>query len=413
MKDVRNKIDLAPLRQFFFHHGHVHVPNLPQYEELYDLCTRIRTSREQLPASVRKELDSMGFLWDLNISNELRWHYHYAELKQFYAQFGHTLVPAKKGEHKSLGAWVQRQRHRADKLTPEQKAALNKIKFLWSEDIEERKKEYWLSMFKKLKAFYKKYGHSNVPDRYKGNEKLGRWVSTIRYSEQGLAKWKKDLLKTVRFKYSEDIKRDQVARRKSLFSQLHAFYRIHGHANVPETYKDHKLAIFVGYLRQRPERIKPDEKKQLKKWNFLFSQDISEERQKLWDRHFGELQKFKKKYGHCRVSSAFENQPLARWVAKQRREKKKGVLPLHREKKLKQIGFSFYEDIAQLQEKKWKSMYEKLIAFKKRYGTTAVSENYKDPRLVNWVWFQRKVKERMSPERRKLLNKIGFIWRVR
>jgi hypothetical protein len=80
---------------------------------------------------------------------------------------------------------------------------------------------------------------------------------------------------------------------------------------------------------------------------------------------------------------------------------------------LKALGFSFYEDIADLQEKKWESMYQKLIAFKKKYGTTVVSESFKDKKLVYWVLHQRQAKERMPKHRKKLLNKIGFVWRVR
>ena len=50
---------LAPLRLFFFKHGHIHVPNFPEYETLFDLCNKLRISRSQLSSSVIEELDGM------------------------------------------------------------------------------------------------------------------------------------------------------------------------------------------------------------------------------------------------------------------------------------------------------------------------------------------------------------------
>jgi len=404
---------LAPLRQFFFRHGHIHVPNFPEYETLFDLCNKLRMSRSQLSSSVIEELDGMGFLWDLQLSNELRWYYHYAELKKFYDQFGHTRVPAKKGEYKSLGIWVLRQRRDEQVLPAKSKKLLNELGFEWSADIHHHKEQQWKAMFLKLEAFYKMNGHSNVSDGYRLDEKLGRWVSTVRSREDHLDDWKKKLLKTVKFKFRDDIRKDKEATRQALFRKLERFYNKHGHANVPETYSDSKLAVSVAYLRQYPERITPAEKKQLKEWKFLFSEEIKEGWERLWMKSYKKLEKFKAQHGHCRVSSVYKDQPLARWVATQRIDKNHDKLPLHREKMLRSIGFSFYEDIAALQEKKWMLTYIKLLRFKKIHGTTRVPESFVDKKLVYWVVHQRQVKKRMKFDRRKLLDKAGFVWRVK
>lgn len=198
-----------------------------------------------------------------------------------------------------------------------------------------------------------------------------------------------------------------------LFRKLETFYEKHGHANVPETYSDSKLAISVAYLRQHPDRMKPGERKQLKKWKFLFSEEIKEGWELLWVKSFKKLENFKATFGHCRVSSAYKDQPLARWVANQRKDKKDGKLPLHREKKLRYIGFSFYEDVAALQEKRWMTMYNKLLRFKKTYGTTVVPESYKDKKLVYWGVHQRQAKKRMNEARKKILDKEGLVWKVK
>ena len=404
---------LSPLRKFFVAYGHVHVPNLPEYESLYDLCNRLRMTRSQLSRAITKELDSMGFLWDMHLSNELRWHYHFAELRNFYLQYGHTRVQAKSGEHRKLGVWVQRQRKDESILSLQKRRLLKDVGFQWSSDIQRRKEQDWKEMFNRLKVFFKKHGHSNVSDGYKLDEKLGRWVSTVRSREKHLETWKKKLLKTVKFRFRDDIKKDKERNRLLLFRKLERFYNQFGHVNVPETFKDSKLAISVAYLRQHPERIKPYEKKQLKAWGFLLSEDIRVRWEQLWLKSFRKLQKFKAKHGHCRVSSSYIDQPLARWVASQRIDKKHGKLPIHRQQQLRSIGFSFYEDIAALQEKKWISMYNKLLRFKKDKATTAVPESHHDTKLVYWVQHQRQAKRTMIRTRKRLLDEIGFIWRLK
>ena len=404
---------IAPLRQFFLTRGHVNVPNFKEYSELYDLCTKLRASRSRLLPNICKELDGMGFLWQLQLSNELRWYYHYGELREFQKQFGHTRVPPRRKPYKTLGTWVLRQR-RDEKILPLQsKRLLTRIGFEWSGDIKKKKEAEWRAMFRKLIAFHRIKGHADVPDRYKPDEKLGRWVSTVRYSEKRLEPWKTKLLKTVGFKFSGDIQQQKENNRKKLFGKIRQYFIKHGHANVPETYKDSKLAIAVAYLRQYPERMSESERKQLKTWKFLFSEDIKQQWQDLWESSFEKLQKFKKKFGHCRVSSAFTDQPLARWVANQRKDEHEGKLPASRKKRLIAIGFSFYKDIEALQEKKWLAMYGKLMKFKKSFGHTIVKEGFKDSKLAYWVQHQRQARTKMSRQRKRLLNEIGFVWRLK
>lgn len=413
VKDIkRTGYALSPLRQFFFKQGHVNVPNLPEYEALFDFCNRLRASRHQLPPQVADELDAMGFRWNLMQSNELRWYFHYYELKSYFEEYGHTRVPAKNGDHRSLGIWVLRQRNKEAMLSPDKKRLLNKVHFQWSADIVEEKKKYWLGMFRKLKAFYDHNGHANVPDRYKVDEVLGRWVSTVRYTKN-LEPWKVKLLKTVSFKSSNDIREDRSKSREKDFKRLEAFYKKHGHANVPEGYHEPRLSIFVGYLRQYPERIEAAEKKLLKKWSFLFSDDIRRNREHQWLKFFDKLKRFKAKYGHCRVSSAFPDKVLANWVGKQRKLKKYGKLHANREKMLRAAGFAFYDDIEQLQEKKWTKRYQQLLDYQKKQGSTVVPESHGNKQLVYWVLHQRQLRKRMPAERKKLLNSIGFVWRVK
>lgn len=405
--------NLAPLRQFFFAHGHVHVPNFPEHQSLFDLCNKLRMSRSQLPHLVVEELDGMGFLWDLHVSKEVRWYYHFAQLRNFYDQYGHTRVPAKKGDYQKLGTWILRQRRDEDILPREFKSLLDQLGFEWAADIKKRRDDKWKGMFAKLKIFFKEHGHSNVSDGYKLDEPLGRWVSTVRYSENKLEDWKMKLLKSVRFKFKDDIVKDKKASRVELFKKLESFYKKEGHANVPETYVDKRLSIFVAYLRQHPQRVSSAEKKLLKGWGFLFSNEIQIQRDLLWLKSFGKLENFKRKFGHCRVPSTYGDHHLARWVAKQRRDDQRNTLPARRKKELLRLGFSFYHDMARLNEKKWMTLYNRLLQFKRNYDTTVVKESFKDKKLAYWVQHQRKQRKTMNKRRKSLLNEIDFVWKVK
>ena len=65
-----------------------------------------------------------------------------------------------------------------------------------------------------------------------------------------------------------------------------------------------------------------------------------------------------------------------------------------------------------VKSKSWAVMYQRLIKYKKEHGTTCVPTGYKeDPKLVNWVKNQRK--NCKKKDRIDLLNGIGFAWIVR
>jgi len=64
----------------------------------------------------------------------------------------------------------------------------------------------------------------------------------------------------------------------------------------------------------------------------------------------------------------------------------------------------------------WKEMYQRLVAYKKEHEDTNVPRSYKEDRqLGRWVNSQRYAyrREKITVERKRLLNYIGFVWAVR
>jgi hypothetical protein len=144
-----------------------------------------------------------------------------------------------------------------------------------------------------------------------------------------------------------------------------------------------------------------------------------------WNVHLEQLREFKKKYGHCLVPHTFpENQNIARWVKRQRRQYKlmldgneASTMTQSRVEHLNREGF-----IWDSHEVVWQERYSQLISFKERYGNCRVPSYCKEnPQLASWVKCQRRQyklfwdgkRSSMSVERTQLLENVGFVWEVR
>ena len=65
-------------------------------------------------------------------------------------------------------------------------------------------------------------------------------------------------------------------------------------------------------------------------------------------------------------------------------------------------------------QKKWEARFEELVDYKQVHGNCNVPAIYKTiPQLGTWVGRQRTKEETMIEEKRKRLNSIGFVWKLR
>lgn len=135
-----------------------------------------------------------------------------------------------------------------------------------------------------------------------------------------------------------------------------------------------------------------------------------------WDMQFFELQKFKKKYGHCDVPKSSKNKQyrsLAEWCHTQRELKKFKPLKYNpdRLRKLNEIGFAW-----SIPDKWFESKFRQLEQFRKKYGHCNVSRNPENKQyysLAAWCNTQRimrKLNPNYSEDKIKKLNKLGFAW---
>ena len=131
-----------------------------------------------------------------------------------------------------------------------------------------------------------------------------------------------------------------------------------------------------------------------------------------WNSWFGKLQAFKDQFGHCNVTSDWnEVIGLSGWVSTQRNQNKKGILIHERVRRLHDIGFVFdYQKIKTFET--WMKHYKVLKDYVLEFGHPNVPRSYLNKKLANWVMTQRTEysEDQLEENQINLLDKLGFRW---
>ena len=137
-------------------------------------------------------------------------------------------------------------------------------------------------------------------------------------------------------------------------------------------------------------------------------------RQMRWEEKYLQLKRFKEREGHFKVPArrTKDEANLRTWANNQRQLKRKGKLNRDRQRILEGIGFEWTRrKPAQLA---WDDWFALLQQFKKREGHCKVHAQHTEDgaKLGQWVPNQRqlKTKGKLSPDRQKILEEIGFEW---
>ncbi|CAB9511618.1 helicase [Seminavis robusta] len=195
-----------------------------------------------------------------------------------------------------------------------------------------------------------------------------------------------------------------------MFEELKEYKATHGHCKVP--IKEGTLGRWVKTQRRMytTGNLRRDRQEMLESVGFIwrlksFSPKDNPEQKALWDSQFSALSKFKDEHGHTRVPCRgyLENRELGIWVHNQRRRNKEGTLRLDRKGKLDKIGFTW--DCDEIYEESWLENYEQLkhcYAKKLAMGKP----------IRWWAKNQRTfcANGSLEPERKALLDEIGFEW---
>jgi hypothetical protein len=145
----------------------------------------------------------------------------------------------------------------------------------------------------------------------------------------------------------------------------------------------------------------------------------------FWMRRLKELAVFKKKFGHCCISTLDKEQAsLGCWVRYQRGQRRRGRLNAEQIQGLDELGFAWDVSLeslpyvvkrqqrAQLQ---WESMCDAVAIYRQEHGRCPALSGLKArSSLERWVVKQRSAKRKgkLSEDQVRRLDELGFVWDV-
>lgn len=132
--------------------------------------------------------------------------------------------------------------------------------------------------------------------------------------------------------------------------------------------------------------------------------------EKAWNTGIAALLAFREREGHCDVPRHHKENGyrLGQWVAVQRYTQDE--LVSRRKAQLDEIDF-----VWSARERWWEEAFAALQAFKAREGHCHVPADHVEGarHLGYWVTVQRRCRKKMDSERKRRLDKIGFVWNGR
>ena len=168
----------SALREYKAQHGDCLIPQ--RSDENPRLASwvseqRMARNRGEIDPAREKQLTELGFDWD-PVGN--RWDEMFAALVEFKKEHGHTNVPQRSRRYAELATWVKNQRLAEKMKRPvmiERRRRLDELGFRWLVNTPR-----WEDMFAKLVDFKQAKGHCVVPQNWREDRRLGKWVNTQR-----------------------------------------------------------------------------------------------------------------------------------------------------------------------------------------------------------------------------------------
>jgi len=309
--------------------------------------------------------------------------------------------------------------------------------------------EAWELRFRELQAFSAEFGHSDVPQTYKKNKSLGKWVGKQRehwraLQDNGsspLTEERIRKLQSVDFRFYVGkgqhakihglfMTDNQIESWDAKFKALEEFKETHGHCEVPARYPPNRnLASWVMLQRRKFKefdmkksgtdsgagdanddgtamtkelRLLEERRKRLADLGFNFDVNVRVERKSTraprprrshedaWNVKLDELVRYKEQHGNADVPiTSKDHKALAVWVSKQRemwRNKKAGKGRIISDDREKKLSDLGFTFEAW--EASWTVKYEELKEYYEKYGTANV-KNERNRKLWHWCKRQR------------------------
>lgn len=369
--------------------------------------------RKELSDEKIRKLEEIEFVWS---PIDLIWNKNFNALMEYKYQFGNCSPPSNyvTPDGEKLGSWVNKQRnsYKDNELSTDKVAKLKEIGFVWN-----ALDELWTKGFKELINYKNSFGNLlPVIDYVSPNGfKLGSWVSNQR------AKYKKNSLSPERIEHLEAIGfiwNPHDASWKEGFEHLKMYKASHLDCSPSSSYiapDGYKLGKWVNYQRTsyRKKNLSSENITQLEAIGFEW--DIVDSG---WNELVAELIIYKNSYGNCAPTTSYispKGYKLGAWVSRVRQSHKLGRLSSEKIKMLIDVGLDFSSNFT---EDLFKKGLIQLEAYLIEYGNSSPQASYISSdgfKLGRWVDTKRQEykKGKLTQERIKLLESLGFVWKLK
>lgn len=365
---------------------------------------------------------------ELNDTLSASWELMYACAKRYYEEHG-DLVPENKyktSEGYSLGSWLNTQRMVrrgtvSGYLSEEQIAKLDAIGMRW----ETRSDCVWNQYFAELLRYYEEHGHTDVPYLYESENgvALGKWIVDLRVMyNSGI---QRSVLTPARIAELDRLgmiwdKIDYIW--ENYYQALLTYYREHGNANVPKTYRtDDGVALGVWlYNTKRKHRtsggasLNSNQKERLALLGVDLSYEFSFEKQ--WTEGLTHAERYYREHGDLLVPRGYKTKDgfaLGNWITRLRSADQQGltdVLSQEMRAQLNRIGMVWETSVAS----PWDQYYAALLQYHAEHSHIRMTSTaiYKDLGLGAWLnGKKRQYRNGTLPENEKqALDDLGMEW---
>jgi len=392
------------LQDYVEEKGDARPPNEYKSKDRFALGTwvaRQRQIKDTLSSERIALLESLkSWSWDPFID---QWNDGFQKLKAYAIENDHARPPRdfQTQDGFGLGDWVNTQRKKKDKLTPKRKQLLESLKS-WSWDPFT---DQWNEGFERLMAYVEETGAASPPAGFRTDGfRLGNWVSVQRKNKDKLTPERKQLLESLK-SWSWDPNTDKW---NDGFERLMAYVEETGAASPPAGFRTDgfRLGNWVARLRQIKDTLPPERIALLEKLNGWSWDPITDQ----WNQGFQRLKAYVEEIGDARPSNKklIDGFGLGSWVGNQR--KNKDALTPERIALLEKLNGWSWDPFTQ----QWNDGFQKLKAY------AIENDHARPPRdfqtqdgfgLGDWVGNQRKNKDALTPERKRLLENLkGWSW---
>lgn len=355
-----------------------------------------------------KQLENLGFVWDVGIINDLKWEENFEKLCKYKDEYGNLFQI----KDKELSHWcaIQRQKMRKSKRNNEYKIKigsleewkiekLNSIGFCW-----ESLDEAFLYQLEKLKKYYETHNKFLLINRNE-NKELSIWCTKIRDDMKNgrLETWKIEKLNEIDFQFEPYTTYFEAG------CKYYADYiRENGQISVPKGYQTvdgFNLDSWVSSQKNkyRRNRLSDYEKDRLNEIDFSLSINNNN-----FDKKFELLIEYMN-VNHCDSNipqtTVYKGEKLGVFVSSMRTAYKNKSISDYRKEKLEDIGF-----IWNIKDKQWNDILQWFSKYKKEHeGKIDISKNNQILKsYYYWLIDQRMLYRNgnMREDRKKLFEQV-------